>query len=172
LKKSLLYFLAAFVLPILGILWWWGLFSSAQVEIAERGPYRYAYLDAEGSYSKLAAKRGEVELALRQQNLMVNGSISILYDDPRTSPEDKRRARTGFLIDDHVSINPPLAVDSVPRRKVLVARIKAHPAIAYGKAYGALLDYTQQHKIAFRMPALELYGGSELIVEMPLESSQ
>ena len=94
LKKQWLYFLVAFALPTLGILTWWGLFSNAKIEIAERGPYRYAYLGAEGPYSKLVTKRGDVEGVLRQQGVELKRSITIIFDDPRTTPTDQRRART------------------------------------------------------------------------------
>ena len=170
-KRQWLSFLLAFALPTLGILWWWGLFSTASVEVAERGPYRYAYLEAEGPYSKLVTKRGEVEGALRQQGVELHRSITIIFDDPRITPDDKLRARTGFLIASDFTPPAPLKVDTVPARRVLSASIKAHPVFAYGKAYAALLDYTQQHHMRLRMPTVELYDASVLTVEMPLETA-
>lgn len=170
-KRQWLSFLLAFALPTLGILWWWGLFSTASVEVAERGPYRYAYLEAEGPYSKLVTKRGEVEGALRQQGVELHRSITIIFDDPRITPDDKLRARTGFLIASDFTPPAPLQEDTVPARRVLSASIKAHPVFAYGKAYAALLDYTQQHHMRLRMPTVELYDASVLTVEMPLETA-
>jgi effector-binding domain-containing protein len=169
LNRQRLYFLLAFLLPTLGVLWWWGLFTSATVEVAARGPYRYAYLEAQGAYTKLVTKRGEVELALRQQGIAPQRSITIIYDDPRTTDREKRTARTGFFLEQDVMTKPPLATDTIPARRVVLARIKAHPVFAYGKAYGALLEYAAQHKMALRMPTLEIYDASVLTVEMPLE---
>jgi hypothetical protein len=40
------------------------MFASASVEVAERGPYRYAYLNAQGYYSKLAARQQQTILHL------------------------------------------------------------------------------------------------------------
>ena len=40
-----------------------------EVEVAERGGYRYAYLETEGPYSKLGSKRGEVDKKLREQGV-------------------------------------------------------------------------------------------------------
>lgn len=170
-KRQWLPFLLAFALPTLGILWWWGLFSTASVEVAERGPYRYAYLEAEGPYSKLVTKRGEVEGALRQHGAELHRSITIIFDDPRTTSDDKLRARTGFLIAPDFNPPAPLQVDTVPTRRVLTASIKAHPVFAYGKVYAALLDYTQRHHMRLRMPTVELYDASVLTVEMPLETA-
>lgn len=171
LKRQWLYFLLAFALPTLGILWWWGLFATPTIEIAERGPYRYAYLSAEGPYSKLVVKRGEVEGELRQQGVELKRSITIIFDDPRTTATDKRRARTGFLIDAGFTPRPPLQTDTIPARRVISASIKAHPVFAYGKAYGALLDYTDGHNMTLHLPTVELYDASVLTVEMPLETN-
>lgn len=170
-KKQWLYFLVAFALPTLGILTWWGLFSTATIEITERGSYRYAYLSAEGPYSKLVTKRGDVEGVLRQQGVELKRSITIIFDDPRTTPTDQRRARTGFIIDEGFIPKAPLETDTIPRRRVISASIKAHPVFAYGKAYGALLDYTRQHNMTLRLPTVELYDASVLTVEMPLETN-
>ncbi|HSI22363.1 MAG TPA: GyrI-like domain-containing protein [Methylophilaceae bacterium] len=170
-KKQWLYFLVAFALPTLGILTWWGLFSTATIEITERGPYRYAYLSAEGPYSKLVTKRGDVEGVLRQQGVELKRSITIIFDDPRTTPTDQRKARTGFIIDEGYTPKAPLETDTIPRRRVISASIKAHPVFAYGKAYGALLDYTRQHNMTLHLPTVELYDASVLTVEMPLETN-
>jgi effector-binding domain-containing protein len=171
LKKSWISFLVAFALPVLGVFAWWGLFSSATVEITQRGPYRYAYLDAEGPYSKLGAKRGEVDKMLREQGIEPGSSIAIIFDDPRTTETDRRHARTGFIIDERAMPKEPLKTDVLPERKVASASIKAHPIFAYGKAYGALLDFTRQHDMTLHLPTVELYDFSVLTVEMPLETS-
>lgn len=170
-KKSSLIFLVAFALPVLGVLAWWGLFSKAKIEVAERGPYRYAYLEAEGAYSKLGSKRGEVDKRLRDQGIEPGSAIAIIFDDPRTTETDKRRARTGFIIGSNVTPNEPLKVDTLPKRKVVSASIKAHPVFAYGKAYGGLLDFTKRHDMTLHLPTVELYDFSLLTVEMPLEAS-
>jgi GyrI-like small molecule binding domain len=171
LKKQWPYFLLVFALPILATLWWWGLFATATVDVVAQVPYRYAYLKAQGPYSKLIAKRGEVELALRQQGIAPAKSITIIFDDPRSTASDQRSARTGFLIAPGTTPKSPLETDTITSRQVVQVTIKAHPVFAYGKAYGALLDYIQQHRMILRMPTLELYDASVLTVEMPLEKN-
>lgn len=167
-KKQNLFFLLAFLLPTLLVLWWWGLFRSATIEIAERGPYRYAYLEAQGAYSKLASKQQEVAAELRKQGIPAGRSFTLIFDDPRTTKTGERHARTGYLIDAAATPSPPLAVETIPVRRVVVAQAKAHPLIAYGKVYGTLLDYSKRQGEGLHMPTVEIYSSSVLSVEMPL----
>jgi hypothetical protein len=170
-KKQWPYFLLAFAVPILLVLWWWGMFTVATIEVKTLGPYRYAYLEARGAYSKLAGKQDEVMFELRKQGIVPEQGISLILEDPRTTPYDKLLARTGFQIASSATPVPPLALETIPAREVVVAQVRAHPLFAYGKAYSALLDYTRQHGMALRMPTLERYSNSILTVEMPLEKS-
>jgi DNA gyrase inhibitor GyrI len=167
-KKQLPYFLAAFLVPVVAVLWWWGLFSSAQVEVAERGGYRYAYLEAQGVYSKLGKKRNEVFYELKQQNIEAGAEITLMLSDPRTTPHQQLKAQTGFIISADVTPQPPLKVATIPTREVAVAEIRAHPLFAYGKAYSALIEYSKQHETTLHLPTLEIFDDSKLMVEMPL----
>lgn len=170
-KKQWPYFVLAFAIPILLVLWWWGLFTTATIEVTTLGPYRYAYLEAQGAYSKLAGKQREVMFELQKQGITPEGSITLILDDPRTTPYDKLVARTGYQIATSATPASPLALETIPAREVVVAQVRAHPLFAYGKAYSALLDYTRQHGMALRMPTLERYSNSVLTVEMPVERS-
>ncbi len=153
------------------MLWWWGLFSSAKIELAERGGYRYAYLDAQGVYSKLAKKQEEVLFELRKQGITPGAEVTLILTDPRTTPHDDLRARTGFAVDADTEVKEPLKSEVIANRKVVVASIKAHPLLAYGKTYGALLDYAKAHNISLQLPTLEIMDNSVLSIEMPLETS-
>ena len=170
-KKQLPYFLIVFLVPVIAVLWWWGLFSSAKVEIAERGGYRYAYLDAQGVYSKLGKKRGEVLFSLDQQHIEAGPEITLMLSDPRTTPHDQLKAQTGFIIAADAMPQAPLKVATVPIRKVAVAEIRAHPLFAYGKAYSALLEYAKAHDTTLHLPTLEIFHDSKLTVEMPLQAA-
>lgn len=170
-NKQWPYFILAFVLPVTAALWWWGLFSTAAVEVAERGGYRYAYLDAEGAYSKLADKRKEVLHALQQQGLAADAQITEILTDPRVTPYQQLRARTGYQVAQDAQPAAPLKVAIIPPRKVVVASIKAHPLFAYGKTYSALLAYAERHDMPLRLPTVEIYDDSVLQVEMPLAAA-
>ncbi|MEZ0231405.1 MAG: AraC family transcriptional regulator [Methylophilaceae bacterium] len=171
-KKQLPYFLIAFLLPVTAMLWWWGLFSTTTLQSGEYGGYRYVYLDAQGLYSKLMKTQNEVSFQLKLQGIVPGSEVTLVMTDPRTTPQDKLLARTGFLISADAEPKAPLKVDTIAKREVVVAEIKAHPLFAYGKAYSALLDYTKEHKTTLHLPTLEIYDHSVLRVEMPLTSDQ
>lgn len=153
------------------MLWWWGMFSSASLELADRGGYRYAYLEAQGVYSKLASKQGEVLFELKKQGIKPGAELTLVLTDPRTTPHDELKARTGYIISADTQPQAPLMIDIIPVRKVAVAKIKAHPLFAYGKVYSALLDYTKAHSMLLQLPTVEIFEHSVLSVEMPLETS-
>lgn len=171
-KKQWPYFLLVFVIPVSAMLWWWGLFSTAKVEVAERGGYRYAYLDAQGVYSKLTSKQNEVLFELKRQGINPGAQVTLILTDPRTTPHDALQARTGFMVAANAMPVSPLKVEDVPKRQVAVAHIKAHPLLAYGKTYSALLDFAAEHNISLQLPTLEIYDASVLSVEMPLSTEK
>jgi hypothetical protein len=170
-KKHWPYFLIVFLIPVIAILWWWGLFSSASVQTAERGDYTYAYLDAEGPYSKLTSKQDEVLFYLKQQGITPGAQITLILSDPRNTRHQALQARTGFLIEKNAMPAAPLKIETIPLRKVVVAEIKAHPLFAYGKAYSALIHYSTDHQTSLHLPTLEIVKSSVLHVEMPVEDT-
>ncbi len=170
-KKQLPYFLLIFLIPVTLVLWWWGLFSSADVAIEERGNYRYAYLEAEGPYSKLSSKQEEVLHELVEQKIKPGAEITLIFSDPRTTSYKELHARAGFLIGPDDQPKAPIQVDTVPKRKVMVASIKAHPLLAYGKTYSKILEYVKSKDTSLNLPTVEIVKDSVLSVEMPLESS-
>jgi DNA gyrase inhibitor GyrI len=171
-KKNAPYILLVFLLPILIVLWWWGLFSHASITIAERGGYRFAYLAATGAYSKLGAKQNEVRYELKQQGIAAAAQVTLILTDPRTTPYDQLRAFTGYIIAADARPKPPLKTGTIPMRRVAVAQIKAHPLFAYGKTYSALLEFSRQQNIPLHLPTLEISNASVLSVEMPLDAQK
>jgi len=167
-KKQLPYFFLVFLLPVIAVLWWWGLFSSATLTVGTAGDYRYAYLDAQGVYSKLVKKQDEVLFELKKQNITPGAEVALLMSDPRTTPSDDLMAQAGFMIGKDANPLPPLKVNTIHKREVVIAEIKAHPLLAYGKVYSALLEYAKQHNTGLHLPTLEMYEHSILRVEMPL----
>ena len=168
-KKQLPYFLLVFVLPITAMLAWWGLFSSASIEEATSPAYDYVYLDAEGPYSKLASKQDEVLFYMKQQKIAHGAALTLVMTDPRNTPYKELLARTGFVVDHAVALKAPLKLGHINQQKVAVAKIKAHPLLAYGKTYSVLLDYCKAHGIKLQLPTVEVFEHSVLRVEMPLE---
>lgn len=169
-KKQLPYFVLFFVLPVLAMLGWWGLFSTASLEVGTSPAYDYVYLDAEGPYSKLSSKQNEVLFYMKQQNIAHGAAISIVMTDPRTTSYKELLARAGFLVDHVVEVKAPLKLAHMDPQKVAIAQIKAHPLLAYGKTYSVLLDYCKKHDMKLQLPTVEIFDHSVLRVEMPLEN--
>ena len=169
-KKQLPYFVLFFVVPVLAMLGWWGLFSSASLEVGTSPAYDYVYLDAEGPYSKLSSKQNEVLFYMKQQNIAHGAAISIVMTDPRTTSYKELLARAGFLVDHVAEVKAPLKLAHIDPQKVAIAQIKAHPLLAYGKTYSVLLDYCKKHDMKLQLPTVEIFDHSVLRVEMPLEN--
>lgn len=167
-KKHWLPFLLAFVLPLILIFWWWGGFNSASFEQAQRGPYRYAYLTQKGDYYKLPEKQQEVLGRLQQQSVSAGAPITLLLNDPRSTPKRDWNAQVGYLVDAQAGVAEPLAIGEVPARRVLLVRVKAQLLLAPGKAYAALLEYIEKNHMKFKLPTVEIYQDGVLTVEMDI----
>jgi DNA gyrase inhibitor GyrI len=164
------YFLLVFALPLLLVFWWWGAFSTPAVENLSRPALRYAYLVSEGDYSKVEDRQREVQDLLRQQGIAIGQAITLIEDDPRTTPGSKRRAQAGIMIAENTpALKPPLMDGKLPERRALVVKSRAHPFLAYGKAYGALLDYLKVNNATLRLPIAETTQNSTLTIEMSLQ---
>jgi hypothetical protein len=155
--KRLAPFLVAFVLPLILIYAWWGGLNPVDIGPAMRGPYTYAYLDQIGDYAKLPDKQGEARKALLGQKLTPGLSINVLYSNPDVVPKGERRARAGYLVPEGAAVAPPLKLDTIPARQVVVARVKAGVLLAPSRAYAALDDYLQKQGKGIVMPTVEIY---------------
>ena len=167
-RKNSLIFLIAFVLPVGAALWWWGTFSSAEIRLVERGPYRYAYRVYNGDYSKIPQWKAEVSRSLEAQHVTRGDPVTLLLNDPRTTPVRERQVHIGYLIAADASVSMPLSSAVIPRRRVVLVEVEASPLMAPGKAYAALIEYAGEQGIAFRLPTFEIYRKGTLAVEMDL----
>ncbi len=168
-KKQWLYFLAAFVVPLVSIFWWVGGFADAHIEENKmRGPYHYAYLEHSGDYAKLPERQLQALRELQAQGIAHGAAVTLMQNDPRTTSRDKLAAQTGYLLAPGVSVREPLKVADVPARLVLVAQVRAHPRLAAGKTYAALLKYLDGRGMKLKLPTLEIYQNNQLSVEMDI----
>ncbi|MCX7627165.1 MAG: ferrous iron transport protein A [Methylophilaceae bacterium] len=159
-----------FLLPVLWVFWGWGVFDSATVEVLPRESIRYAYLPSVGDYGKVADKQKEVRTLLLRQGILPGEDITLIERDPRTTPVAQRVARAGVVIGKEVRTAPPLLEGQLPPRQAVVVKVRAHPVVAYGKTYKALLDYLQAHGMSLRLPVVETLHDSTLSIEMALPS--
>lgn len=167
-KKQWLPFLLAFVLPLMLVYWWWGGFNQATFEVAQRGPYRFAYMIQKGDYSKLPEKQQEVLGRLQQQGVAAGVPITLLLKDPRSTPKRDWAAQVGYLVDAGAKVSEPLSLGEMPARQALVVKVKAQLLLAPGKAYAALIEYLDEHQMKFNLPTVELYQDGVLTVEMSM----
>ncbi len=167
-KKQLIYFVLCCAIPVIVILWWWGMFASVTIQQIQAPAYHYAYLEVEGPYSKLGSKQAEVGAILKAQQVNYSDPLTLMMSDPRVTQYKQRIARVGYLIQPNSQVNAPLKADTIPARHVLAVSIKAHPVFAYGKAYGALVEYCQQHAMSLQLPTVEIVQHSVLTVHMPI----
>lgn len=172
-KKHWLIVLIAFVLPLVLVFAWWGGFSRVEIIEAERGPYRFVYLDHRGDFSKLPETQARVRALLAEQKIGHGAAITVLLDDPRKVPSRDLRARTGYLVGPGIEVREPLKLGEIPRRPVLVAKVRAAALLAPSKAYQALYEYLKARQRDIRMPTVEIYDSppevyrvGELSVEM------
>lgn len=165
-KKHWIPFLLAFVLPLILVFWWWGGFNSASFEQVQRGPYRYAYMTQKGDYYKLPEKQQEVLTHLQEQGVKAGTAVTVLLNDPRSTPKREWSAQVGYLVDAEAKVGDPLTLGNIPVRAVLLVKVKAQPLLAPGKAYSALLGYLDEHKMKLNLPTVELYQDGVLTVEM------
>lgn len=164
-KKHWIPFLLAFVLPLILVFWWWGGFNQASFELVQRGPYHYAYMSQKGDYYKLPEKQQEVLKLLQQQGVKAGAAVTLLLNDPRSTPKRDWSAQVGYLVDAGTQVSEPLFMGSVPVRQVVEVRVKAQPLLAPGKAYSALLDYLDEHHMKLNLPTVELYQEGVLTLE-------
>lgn len=164
-KKHWIPFLLAFVLPLILVFWWWGGFNQASFELVQRGPYHYVYMSQKGDYYKLPEKQQEVLKLLQQQGVKAGAAVTLLLNDPRSTPKRDWSAQVGYLVDAGTQVSEPLFMGSVPVRQVVEVRVKAQPLLAPGKAYSALLDYLDEHHMKLNLPTVELYQDGVLTLE-------
>ena len=169
-------FLLAFVLPIVGVYWWWGGFNAAEISESESGPHVFAYLEHQGDLGKLPKTQGKVFALLNEAGITPGDTVTLLLSDPRKAVKPEQRAKTGYRVPADAKLPEGLQLEIIPRRKVLAARVHAGVMLAPGKAYQALSDHLQAQGRELTMPALEIYRPSgtpsqvgELVVEVAAE---
>lgn len=161
--------LLAFVIPLLVIAYFLGIFAKPTVTVTETGPYRYVYLPFQGGYYQVDERLQDLEKSLKLARVPHGGPMGVFYDDPRQVPERARRARAGYFLAPDTPVPADMQVDSIPRRRVVMVQVKAHPAIAPIKAYRALDQWLQANGLPLAWPTLERYGPNKVVtVEMGL----
>lgn len=174
LKKQWPAFLLAFVLPLLGVFWWWGGFASVSVSETEAGPYRYAYLDYEGPLNNMRKTQRRALDEFNGAGIPAGDTVTVLFTDPRAA-HGKVRAHVGYLLGETAALPSGLKEARIERRPVISARVQAVVLLAPSKAYQALANALEQRGQAIAMPTVELYkpgGEADRIGTFTLEMNR
>ena len=167
-SKQWPYFFLVFLLPLVFVLWWWGLFSTPVIEMVDRPSISYVYLNSSGDYSKVEDKHYEVLNLLKSQGIQGGQQITLIEQDPRVTSVSQRQAQAGVIVAANTIAPSPLLKGSLPLRRVLVVSARGHPFFVYGKAYGGLLEYLENHHLKMNMPILETTRNNTLTIEMAI----
>mgnify|MGYP001100343107 CR=1 FL=1 len=158
-KKQWPAFVLAFILPLLGVFWWWGGFNSVSVTETEAGPYRYAYLDYEGPISNLRKTQRKALDEFNAAKVEAGDTISVILTDPRAA-SGKVRAQLGYTLADDAPVPQGLLEGRIERRPVYRAQVQAAVLLAPSKAYQTLSNALEARGQTLVMPAVELYRPS------------
>lgn len=163
--KRFLPFLLAFVLPLLIIYAWWGGFNRVTIGTKMRGPLTYAYVEHSGDYAKLADELPRIRETLERAGIEPGAVINVLYSHPARVARPDRRARVGYLVAPGSAVPTPLKIDTLPARRVLVARVRAAMLLAPSRAYQALDGYLRREGRSIVMPTVEIYEASGSVMK-------
>ncbi|MDZ7344218.1 MAG: GyrI-like domain-containing protein [candidate division KSB1 bacterium] len=150
-----------------------GLFNRVELQQATRGPYQIVYLSHTGPYHQITEKINRVGAMLKEKNIGTLSACGIFYDDPRAVPQEQLRSKAGFLVEGEISVEAPFEIDSVAQREVIVATIKAHPAVAAFKTYPRMNEWIEQNGFEAAGPGFEIYREDGVIeCELPIRPRQ
>jgi effector-binding domain-containing protein len=147
-----------------------GLFNRVELQQTTRGPYQIVYLAHTGPYYQIGEKIKQVSTMLQEKNVRTLRACGIFYDDPRTVPQDQLRSKGGFLVEGQVIVEAPYGIDSIAQREVILATVKAHPAVAPLKTYPKMHEWMTQNHYEVVGPGLEIYReGGVIECELPIQ---
>lgn len=173
-----------FALTVLGLLLvtlivgavWLGLFNTTELRENElRGPYVVVGVEHVGSdrqIFKVVQDTVRPALAELPQKLTPGTTCGVLYDYPWNAPRSSRRNLAGVLLDatqTDAKAEPPLRVELIPRRNVLVVSTDAHRSVASLVLFPKIRRWLAKNHVTPTGPALELYlANGTMEVEVPV----
>ena len=149
-----------------------GLFSKVHLEIEERGPYTIIGIEYRGPYRKIIHKLKNVIEEIKASKLSdtVETPCAILYDSPNKVDHKSQRSLVGFVLQDGTPVDTDnYAVDKIAKREVIVAKIEAHPSIAFFRSYPKVRRWLKKNGYSASSPMLEIYCRNGLVeLEVPI----
>jgi hypothetical protein len=173
-KKIIIIFAVVVLILFIALViaaWYLGTFASVNLSDEYRGPYNLVVLSQLVPYHESSQAIERVDLMLEEKEIRQAQSVVIFYDDPTKIPMQQVHTRAGFVVSDSVKVDSPFIFQTVEKRRVAVASMKAHPAIAPFKTYPALQEWIQKNEYLTvnNKAHIELYYSNGLVeVEMPI----
>lgn len=147
-----------------------GVHSTVKIEKAQAGPYYIVCLDHIGPYKDIAKKFQGVKKLLDEQKITPVAACGIFYDDPRSVPSDKLRSKGGYIVTGKVDIEIAEEL-KIPKREAVIAKVKAHPAVAAVKTYPKIHKWLNANNYVPVGPCLEIYYDTGVVeVQMPIHA--
>ncbi len=154
---------------LIGILAWYGYFSTVSVKEKPVGPYVMVYKLYVGAPAEVGSVLDEIKQSLTDDFKMTSLlDFGLYYDEPKSVPAEECRTLIGCIITNDLdgdlqAIAEKYTVATLPRAMAVVAdypyRNKLSVLFGMLKGYSALFDYAEEHQIA-RKPVLEIYDSS------------
>jgi hypothetical protein len=149
-----------------------GVFESVPIELATRGPYRFAYFEHRGAYAGIGDEIRRTAVELRVIDAEEAGIAAALYeDDPRRKPEAELRSKGGFLVSASYPVPPNVPVSTIEAREVLVARFFGDPRLSPYKVYLPMQTWMREHGYEVSGGSLEQYKSGFVEYELPVRRS-
>jgi hypothetical protein len=151
--------------------WEMGIFASVKITTGERGPYHIVTFRQSSSYRLIYQKIEQIQNNLHKKDIEPVCSAGIIVENPLGISLDKVSAQGGCIIKDSTEIDAPFVLKRIAKRRVLIASIKANPAIAPFKIYPALANQIRKENIKqdSLKKVIELYHNNGLVeIELPI----
>lgn len=153
---------------VVGIGVYTGVFRTVRIEKAMCGPYKIVCLDHIGPYKNICQKIKGVEELLSEKKIVPVAPCGVYYDNPKEVASDKLRSKGGCIVEGDVKIDIAEKMD-IPKREVVVAKIKAHPCVSAMKTYPRIAKYLIANKYVPCGPCLEIYHKDGTVeTQMPI----
>jgi len=143
-----------------GVMYYLGMFSEVTVIRTSAPMYRIAYLFHTGAYNNIKPFIVKAEEHLKKAGVETDTPCALFLDDTGKTPENRRRAKIGYLLKRGDIAPAPLDEEQFPGREVVIATFSGGTLLGSYKAYEAMKKWSKIHHYTLALPALEIYHPS------------
>jgi len=140
-----------------GVMYYLGTFTEVTVQRATAPSYRIAYLEHVGAYTEIEPTFDKVAATLEAAGIEAETACALLLDDTGRTPEERRRAKIGYLVPRNAVVPDTLEVEVFPAREVITATFSGGTVLGSYKVYEAMRDWAKRNRYELLLPALEIH---------------